>query len=563
MTWRIPNLLPEIFLTGAILFGPLAFGAVEPWSLAALSMLIFATLFFCALRGLPDLSLPIYRTLLPAVLILLLIGLIQSFNPRSILGPATLMPFTVSAYATSRALMLWAMYAAVIWCVPQVFTDLSSVRRLMAVVFGLGCVIAIIGIIQMSQNRLMIYGLRAVPYGYEPFGPYYNRDHAASMLSMAAFCGVGLFWDGFFGDENKRERANAFNFAAVQSMMLFGIGIILIGVLCTVSRGALGAVLIAGFILGVAALRSAKHRFGWFGLAVTCVVIAIVSSPIATRLTGSYIEASAAFRISIYRASLELFHDFAWFGSGLGAFQQAYYPYQPKAIEGVVEHAHSDWLEILLQVGILGLSAYLLGLGRFLFRIVSTLLNPSRHSVLGLSCGVGAAVLAFLLHGLIDFSFQIPANAVLFFMLLAVAGVLANVGGSSVKLRLSAHQGKARSAVAVIALALFVISSRPAVAFWFAQSAKNEPATARAKSLVKAIEWDANPRYYDDLSRLQSALASELPESRRERILQAVAESEYALQIDPANPRFRDRVGYLLDSLGRNGDARSLAGNRW
>lgn len=560
MNWRISNRLSEILLTGALLFGPLAFGAVEPWSLAALSMLVFAALFFCALKGLPNLSLPIYRTFLPAVLIILLTGLIQLFNAWSIHGPATLVPFTVSAYATSRALMLWAMYAAVLWCVPQVFTDLPSVRRLMTTVFGLGCLISIIGIIQMSQNRLMIYGLRSVPYGYEPFGPYYNRDHAASMLSMAAFCGMGLIWDGFISNQRKVERADVFNFAAVQSIIFFGVGITLVGVLCTLSRGALVSVLIAGLVLGIAAVWSAKYRLVWFALVAVGVLAATVLSPIAARLTYSYIGAAVSFRVGMYRAGLELFRDFPWFGTGLGAFQHSYYLYQPKTIVGIVEHAHGDWLEILLQVGIFGLIVYLMGLGRFVFRSVSALLHPSRRSIRGLAYGIGASILVFLLHQLVEFAFQIPANAVLFLMMLALVSALSHSGERSLAEGLPRHHGKIRGAIAVIALTLFFISACPAVAFWYAQKGKAGPTIVRGESLAQAIKWDSNPRYYDDLAIIQASLPTGMPEVRMEKLRQALVNSEAALLRDSSNARFRERVVGLLGNLGRAEDGRSLAG---
>ncbi|NNN05500.1 MAG: hypothetical protein HKL90_06335 [Elusimicrobia bacterium] len=58
---------------------------------------------------------PIYRTFLPSVLLLLLLGLLQLLNPRPINDPASLLPFTADRAATAQTLLLWSSYAALLW----------------------------------------------------------------------------------------------------------------------------------------------------------------------------------------------------------------------------------------------------------------------------------------------------------------------------------------------------------------------------------------------------------------------------------------------------------------
>lgn len=555
MTWRIPDRVPEVFLIGAVVFGPLAFGAVEPWSRSLLTLLVCATLLCCGLRGLPDFSQSMYRTLLPSVLLLILLGLAQRLNPRSVFDPALPIPGTVSGSATGKALWVWATYAALLWCAPQALVGLASVRRMLATVFCLGCVVAMVGLIQLAQNRLLIYGLRPVPYGYEPFGPYYNRDHAASMLVMSAFCGGGLLWDGFINYERRRW-AGIFDFAAAQLVIAFGILINLAGALCTQSRGALASLVITGSTLGFVAAWSRKQRLVWLGLVVAGTLLLAYFSPVATRLTSSYLTTSASIRASLYQAGLELFGDFPWLGSGLGAFQQAYYLYQPASITGLVEHVHSDWLELLLEAGVLGSLVFGSGLLLFFRSVVLRLGRPAEGSIRGLSWGAGASIMAFLIHTLVDFSFQIPANAVLFFVLLAVLGALAEEG--SCRRRDSAPGFATRAAIASIALLLTAFSIPPAVASWYHLRTKGEVSTRRIEDLLAASAWDPVLRYQQELAKVQSALAPHDLEKRLAMLRKALAHSEAALRIDPANPWSRQVHGNLLWQLGRVADGKRL-----
>lgn len=551
--------LPEFFLLGAIFFGPLAFGAVEPWSLAILSVMICGALFSAALgKKTPDLRDPVYKTILPAVAGILVLGLFQRLNAQSILGPSSLMPSTVSAYATDRALLLWATYGAVLWCTPIIFDSSVSVRRLMFAIFGLGWLIAVIGLIQMSQHRLSIYGVRDVAAG-EPFGPYYNRDHAASMLIMALFSGLGLFWDRMILYREAKEPLNISNFVAVQILLLFGVGLLFVGVFHTLSRAGLGALLIVSGAWTLYAIWSLRPRLRFIlaGSVATLIVAAITMSPVANRLTIAHLSSSVDFRLSIYRGGIEVVRDFPWLGAGIGALQQAYPPYQSREVPGILEHVHSDWLEMVIQTGLVGFGLLTIGLIAYFRKCARLFFDQSRRFSFGLACGASAAIAAFMLHGLAEFSFQIPANAIIFFIVLASLGPLGK----------RAYQGAARDrslaakanvAVAFCAVVLAVLSVRPAFAsrYYLAQSPADS-ADERAKKISKSIAYDANPRYFYELAKEQAAGA--LGSGRKiEDLRLALSNVETAVNLDPATPRYRYLNGSILWQLGRIRDGQDL-----
>lgn len=514
------------------------------------------------MRRFPDTQNSIVKTLLPGIAGLLLIGFMQRLNPQSIMGPTSWTPFTVSAYATDRALVLWVTYAAVLWCSSLIFSGPPTVRRLMLAVFGVGCVVAVVGLIQMTQHRLVIYGFRPVTAG-EPFGPYYNRDHAASMLLMALFCGVGLFWDRIISYRGSRVQENIFNFAAAQVMVLFGVGLLLLGVFNTLSRGALVALLIVSVVLATFVGWSNRRRFVWLGVGIAALVAAIAVSPVADRLSIAHLSRSAAFRLSIYGAGVEMARDFPLFGIGIGALQQAYAPYQSTAIPGTLEHVHSDWLELLIQTGVIGLGCYLFGLLIFIRSCLKATFIPENRGSLGLACGAASAVLAFMLHSLVEFSFQIPANALIFFVILAAMGALAKGAIQLKRPHLAGGSGIVNFAGALCALILAAFWAPSALAsLHYVTLSKSISAAEREVKMSKAIALDAKSRYLYELAKHQSSGSSEYAHERVTMLRRAFSNADAAVGLDPASPRYRYLQGNLLLQLGRVADGGELIGGR-
>jgi hypothetical protein len=84
-------------------------------------------------------------------------------------------------------------------------------------------------------------------------------------------------------------------------------------------------------------------------------------------------------------------------------------------VRGFAEHAHSDYVQLLMECGLL----FVVLAGVALWLVWERSLNLVRHarSVQGLnasrrvklSCGLG--VLALFLHSWVDFNLRIPANA--------------------------------------------------------------------------------------------------------------------------------------------------------
>jgi O-antigen ligase len=106
-----------------------------------------------------------------------------------------------------------------------------------------------------------------------------------------------------------------------------------------------------------------------------------------------------------------MFRDFPLTGAGFGSFREVFVGYVPAGEGFRWDHVHNDYVELLLEGGVIAavLTLWLLvGYSRRLGRSLrgSAPVSPARLGLL-----VGVAALA--VHALVDFNHQVPANALL------------------------------------------------------------------------------------------------------------------------------------------------------
>jgi O-antigen ligase len=110
-------------------------------------------------------------------------------------------------------------------------------------------------------------------------------------------------------------------------------------------------------------------------------------------------------------------------GSGLGSYAWVFPRFQsPEVGRWLLDLAHSDYLQILMETGVLGLAAMMLALaltGRRVLQLIRAARGTwSSADRMAVACGLG--LLATLLHAWVDYPFRIPANAMLAAFLLGV-----------------------------------------------------------------------------------------------------------------------------------------------
>lgn len=418
MTFRLRESAPEMLLLAALAFGPFAFGAAEAWSRAVLEGLLFCAALALAARRAAWRWHPVYRALLPATGVIVALGLLQAMNPRPVSYPASWLPFTADARATSEQLPLWGAYGALLVAAPQAFRSRAAYERLLWALLAIGVVLSVIGLMQKGQGNSAYYGLRPINRG-NPFGPYTNKNHAASLLLFSGFAGAGL-WLSRVPALLRLEQSDAVIEGWAKQLVLgFFLAVIAYALIVIRSRGALlaaGATLAVMLTLELARWRSARARrigAAVLGVAAAAAALVVWNDPSWIGIQSQ--DSSAGYRLALYRNSLEIFRDFPLFGTGLGSYLEAFKPYQNlQMFADTFEHAHNDGVELLVQVGVLGSAAFVAALLRALYAAFASWMRSSSPESRWLAAAGLAGALSFVLHGFVEFPFQIPANAAVF-----------------------------------------------------------------------------------------------------------------------------------------------------
>jgi O-antigen ligase len=126
-------------------------------------------------------------------------------------------------------------------------------------------------------------------------------------------------------------------------------------------------------------------------------------------------------RMVTWRAAGDMFRDFPLTGSGFGSFRDVFPRYMPAGEAERWAQLHNDYFEVLVEGGIVAAVLLLWLTWGFWRRIVrrAGLTYDGRWNpeALGLLLGI----LTLTVHAGFDFNHQIPANALLFVTLAAIA----------------------------------------------------------------------------------------------------------------------------------------------
>ncbi len=544
----------EPLLLFAVFFGPLAFGSVEPWSLAILETTVLAFALGGKSRWRAPGSGPLW-----AMGFILLLGLGQWLNPAAPWGPSTWRPFTASAAESGSTLLLWSIYALLLWKTPALLAEPEPARRFLWALFAIGFLVAVIGLIQQRSGRVdfPLYGLREVSSGHSPFGPYFNRAHAASLLAVASAVGGGLLLASFFRFlRESADGARVSHYLLAQMIPGAMLATVLIGLVRSQNRGALlslGAAVWLVLFQGAAFMKRPQVVRLARGLLLLLPAAAalMIWAPAGRSPLLPVSSNSVPVRAAMYRGGLDLWRDHPVWGVGPGGLIAAFPPYREPIVVGLVDHLHNDWLEFLTEEGAAGAAALLLGLLCLALRARRTWLSMASRRQRCLMGGALTGVLAFALHGLVDFSFHIPANAVIFLCLLSWVDARSWLPQEPMP-----RSRWAAGAAAVAGLALTALALPPAVAWSFKRQALSGPLSARSGLFQRAYLWDMKPQY---LSHAASSCLIE--EERGGRPCGAAALradlrlAERGLMQDPLSLDLRFRQSELLRRLGRSEDA--------
>jgi O-antigen ligase len=169
--------------------------------------------------------------------------------------------------------------------------------------------------------------------------------------------------------------------------------------------------------------RGSLVFFALFAALSLGLAIWIGPGPIVSRFENVSQEYSSLdqSRLSIWRDALGLIQRHPLFGTGLGTFPVAFTSVQTAFLGQFVNHAHNDYVELASDVGV---PAALMLFASFVFvlaRATQTFRFASGNFDRAVALGCVGSLVAILLHSLTDFNLYMPANALIFSVVLGLA----------------------------------------------------------------------------------------------------------------------------------------------
>jgi O-antigen ligase len=135
-------------------------------------------------------------------------------------------------------------------------------------------------------------------------------------------------------------------------------------------------------------------------------------------------ETAGMDRRIIWKQTIDLIKDYPMFGCGLGGYAFTYLKYKTDMPLWGTSFVHNDYLQGMAELGLIGVLIFLGFIMRLLMLLLRMFLTCSDFELRMLALACGASLSALLAHGLVDFNFYIPANAMGFAWICGVTAAL-------------------------------------------------------------------------------------------------------------------------------------------
>ena len=428
---RFCNGVIELGLVSLIIFTPLAFGTVQVWSITIVHLITLAMLAAWLIKMTALGKFRLMKTPLDIPILLFL-------------GIATVTTLTsIYPYASKIEFYKIASYVLLYYLVVNNIRSKPQIRRIVTLVVIVGTSLAIYGLYNYFSGIEKIYTLDKKYYLGMLTSTYVNHNHIGGYFELAIPLGIGLLLASrYLPGRTKKGKIPPL---PVSPMLLVAATFIMITALVfTYSRGTwigfLGSMIVLGMIISFRfkIFRDWSRLKKWGTLAVLALIIisALLLMPDKVKQRAgtmfkfqegkvTFNVASTGGRLIVYQNTLQMIKDRPILGTGLGTFIYTYPKYRPPGFRIFMNAVHNDYLQYGQEMGIFGLGSFVLLLALFFKKNLSLLKNLKDKYLQSLTLGFLVSITAIAIHSLGDFNLQIPANALLFWIILALSSSIA------------------------------------------------------------------------------------------------------------------------------------------
>lgn len=287
---------------------------------------------------------------------------------------------------------------------------------LAAALLGGACLGVLLGALQVSsagpgKSDLFLYEIT----NGGAVGFFANRNHMGTLLLAGLPFAFALLGSALQARDKNRSAGSSGLLGAIVLLLLAGVAL----------NGSTAVLLLGPPVLGFSLLLLPMPRRWRRILASAAVLLLVVSAAALTALPRSGDQTdgdmSLQSRLELWSASAPLASDFIPAGSGLGTFEGAFHLYEDPAetTRTYVNHAHNDYLELVIELGVPGALLIAAFLAWWARRLTALWRSPLSSRLGRAATIVSAAVLA---QSLVDYPLRTAAIASLFALCVGLMG---------------------------------------------------------------------------------------------------------------------------------------------
>ena len=468
-------------LFALIVYTPLPLASNRPWALALLGLLTGCLLLWNIWRPsgrstvlawqsarTPLILLGLWIALLAIQLVPLPVAAIDILDQHALNGFGTqglssgiisLDPYSTRLYFAKACIL-----AVVFWLTLTLVNSRWRMEWLAKVIVLSGLLQALAGVLLMASgaNFQLFFVEISQPRGH---GTFVSPNNFAGYLELTLAVGVGLMIAKLDGRTAASWRQRLHGWLAVllsgKAMLRLALIIMVVGLVASRSRMGNMAFFVSLLVTGIFTVIFSKHAARTTVVFIASLIVLDVviiggmvgvekvvqriestnmqtqvkpvmpvnagvagitgAAGVAQTLQSLSPEESVEQRTEAGRAAMQIVRDFSWLGAGGGTFHLIFPHYKPATLlAGYWDHAHNDFVEFASEVGLAGLLLLALMVAHSAWCSARLLVHSRDQMARGMAFASLMGISSLLIHGTVDFNFQIPANAMLFLIVLSL-----------------------------------------------------------------------------------------------------------------------------------------------
>lgn len=389
----------EVFFALLVLFGPWAFGTTQPWSVWTLcigttifflmsSFLLLMDRYFCKRFDIEDyLSQKCWWTWVDWVFVglsflPLLYIFIQWWNACSYSTPGDMYDLNdleyIEALPTSFDKPYTAYYLVIYFTLFLGYLGVrflahvksrmqqSLLEHFLWIALASAFVMVIVGsLMRLDKTKTILWLVEREHFGgiNNSFGPYGYRSSAAQYMNLLWPLGIAMWWN-VCSQIQKITRTHGHRILFIRSffnkyilMAVMGV-FVFAGVWIAISRGGVWIGSAAGvclvlFIFFDAICSPKRNLFLVAGIVLFLLGSVGLGLSVAGDSAARLMDQTSEDRIHLYESAMPIHKDYPLYGTGAGTYPTMILQYVEK-ISGASFSLHSDWLQMLIELGYVG-----------------------------------------------------------------------------------------------------------------------------------------------------------------------------------------------------------------